>query len=390
MIDAKDDVSLESLVNLVEWTITRNVSNDSDLVFVCLRPGVNAAALQEVSDINANAATVTPPRQKLLSSFPIGTPVRVAGQFSDPNIQLEGTISHTFEDGTIHIQPDDMSVGQTIVVASAHHDDVKIIIGERKAQLKAARLANEEARTASRRRSPLRRAGTRTLRVIKAIFNGMGLTRYVREPKRWKSCYELRYARGEPISFHDPQYITNSKSVRTWKMNEGDFSIPVGLRFAEGGEDAALRYTSSSIYNMRNAGDEAEANSPFIDEDAVHIGGYTYNVFGRVNVDLHGNKYCVRPNNSSVGNCTRPCCNGMIECEEVFDEHTDEVTYRHRITAGHSLRCQVRSLVENKADLQLTNEQVESVLLWFIQVEIGIIVHPRYVSNCTSRFWLTT
>lgn len=372
MIDG--DAPLDSLVDLIQCNIRLAVEKDEDLVLLCHRPGTDAE-LQEVSD--HPVSTPSSPRQQLNDDFPIGLTVRVKDPSSDP---IEGVVSRTLSDGTIHVQPDKMNVGRTIVVRPENHADIESITTERR-QAMAAKYSEEiRRRPESLRDNTHRRAASQIAeKRINAVKRGIA-------PKHWglnetrgrQDDDELRFPCANPISFHDPYYLLDSNLVRRSRMRRSDFSISAGLKFAENGQAAASAYERSVLFRMRNTGDEIEADGPLIDDDASYL-GKDVDQFDKVPVVLYGNKYIVHPNKPTVGFCTRDCCKGRIVYDEGMDDQSLEKTHFHKIAKGHSLRCQVSSLVENKSSLglRLTDEQVESVLAWFIQVEIGIIVHPH-------------
>ncbi|EJK55618.1 hypothetical protein THAOC_24636, partial [Thalassiosira oceanica] len=76
--------------------------------------------------------------------------------------------------------------------------------------------------------------------------------------------------RPDGVGLQLDDHPSGAKLVHCSQIKPRFFSIPAGLRFADGGNAAAMRYRGSPIYTMRISGDEIEAQGPLIDEETFY------------------------------------------------------------------------------------------------------------------------
>ena len=375
----RKNVPVQSQEQLFMLTIERA----KDLIFVCQRNGTGShvdLADAVTADVASNP-TQSPTDQIMSVDYPIGLPVRVRENNSD----IEGVVIRTLRNGTVWVQPDDMTVAHNIIVEQQSHDNITNILRERMDARQAAHDAeiNAQNRAEGRRNNPRSNRPIANAR-IQAAAEGLMPHRFEKEFRCLKRDEDRMEPLEKPLAFHDPPHLADNKFTELKKLPESGFSIPSALSFTRGGFDPSL------LPQMTNAGDQVESNDDFVDMNWVQNNqGFHERVHGRTKQSAHGNTYYFKHDHPqdnedaecNIGTCIRTGCSGRIErIKPSMDDYFQDVSGFHRITRSHSNDCQVISLVENKAILDLSDNHMETLLTWRIRVKVGWISHPIHVS----------
>ena len=399
-----------------EALFVHTINSADRLRLLCQRNGTSSrfdlANVENVTDNTTSNPTPSPTSQMINDDYPIGLPVRVQFPFrsdSDdvqgparegdhlPLGYVEGVVTKTLRNGTVWVQPDDMTLAQYIVVEQHNQGCITNILRERMDARQAAHDNDEigAQNGAVGRRNVPRSDRSRTDARIQAAANGLAPARFARPARRLKSDGNRMAPYEKPLAFHDAEYFTDNPLTRLVKMDESEFCIRSALSFAPG------LLVESQMPSMMNEGDQVESDELFIDESYIQatededqdVEGRQHRRYGQTKAIWYNQSYNFKhgpPSRGGVGICSRARCSGRIaRVAPSVDDFFEEVSGIHKIQHSHSNECQVRWIVENRAALGLSNDQIESLLTWRINVDVGYIDHPIFVSTLKSETTLT-